>query len=212
MLILLMTIGCVSFTTPNKKILFVGDSITTIENNGVTIKSNYPYLIKKELQPKGVGVDVVAIGGKRTKWMLDNLIVKLKTNKYDRVYIYGGINDMFSAVSEKSALNNIQKMVDVVNKSGAEAFVIIGYDTKYFMDSNKLRTTDYVPTKLGLEVLKEKYIRFQNLIPTTIKNATIVKKFNIPSKLTMDGIHPTGRGQKIIANNIIETLNNLTNE
>ena len=208
LLILLITIGCISFTTPNKKILFVGDSITTIEHKGIVIKSNYPYLIKRELQPKGIGVDVVAIGGKRTKWMLDNLIVKLKTNKYDRVYIYGGINDMFSGVSEKAALNNIQKMVDVVNKSGSDAFVIVGYDAKYFMDSDKLRRTPYVPTKLGMIALKDKYIRYQNLIPITIKNATIIKKFNISSKLTKDGIHPTGRGQRIIATNILKTINN----
>ena len=203
-----MVMVCVSFTTPTKKILFVGDSITTIKQNGATIKSNYPYLIKRELQPKGIEVDVVAIGGKRTKWMLTNLIVKLKTNKYDRVYIYGGINDMFSGISEKAALNNIQRMVDAVNESGSKAFVIIGYDTKYFMDSNKLRTTPYVPTKLGMVALKDKYIRYQNLIPTTIKNATIIKKFNISSKLTVDGIHPTGRGQRIIANSILKTINN----
>lgn len=193
-------------TQPVGSVLFVGDSITAIEYNGKPITSTYPNIIKKELQSKGVKVDVVAQVGKKTDWMLENLIEKLKNNKYDRVYIYGGINDIFSGVSKQKALQNVQKIVDLIKSKGAEPFVIIGYDAKKFMDENKLKTTSYVPTKAGMIELKNKYIDYQNSINTTIKNATIIDKFNISSSLTSDAIHPTPSGQKIIANSLLEDL------
>jgi lysophospholipase L1-like esterase len=73
------------------------------------------------------------------------------------------------------------------------------------MDENKLKPTSYVPTKAGMVKLKNRYIDFQNSIPTTIKRATIVEKINIPSSMTADGIHPTPSGQKLIANRLLET-------
>lgn len=189
-----------------KSLLFVGDSITAIESGGKPVTSTYPNIIKKELEPKGVNVDVVAQVGKRTDWILANLTEKLKTNKYDRVYIYGGINDMFSGVSKQRALQNVQKMVDLIKSKGAEPFVIIGYDANRFMDENKLKPTKNVPTKAGIIQLKNKYVDYQNSIKTTIKNATIVDKFNIPSSMTVDAIHPTPSGQKIIANSLLKDL------
>jgi len=188
-----------------KSMLFVGDSITAIEYKGKPVTFTYPNLLKKELEPKGIKIDVVAEGGKRTDWILANLIEKLKTNKYDRVYIYGGINDMFSGVTKNKALQNIQKMVDLSIKSGAEPYVIVGYDAKKFMDENKLKTTKDVPTKAGIIEMKNKYIDFQNSIPSTITGATIIEKINIPSSMTEDGIHPTPSGQKIIADRLLET-------
>jgi len=188
-----------------KSMLFVGDSITAIDYKGQPVKTNYPYLLMQDLGKKGIKIDVLAEAGKTTGWQLANLIEKLKTNKYDRIYIYGGINDMFSGVSKTKALSNIQQMVDISKKNGADPYVIIGYDAQIFMDENKLKTTKDVPTKAGMVALKNKYIDFQNSIPTTITGAKIVKKFDIPSSMTVDGIHPTPSGQKIIADSLLET-------
>ena len=188
-----------------KSMLFVGDSITAIDYNGTPVTFTYPNLLKKELEPKGIKIDVLAKGGKRTDWLLSNLTEKLKTNKYDRIYIYGGVNDMFSAVTKDKALQNVQDMVDLSIKNGAEPYVIVGYDAEKFMDENKLKPTSYVPTKAGMVKLKNRYIDFQNSIPTTIKRATIVEKINIPSSMTADGVHPTPRGQKLIADRLLET-------
>jgi len=193
---------------PIGSVLFVGDSITAIEYNGKPVTNTYPNIIKQELTPKGVNIDVLAVSGKKTDWQLANLIDKLKNNKYDRVYVYGGINDIFSGVTKQKALQNVQKMVDLINSKEAEPFVIIGYDANKFMDENKLKTTSSVPTKAGMINLKNNYIDYQNSIKTTIKNANIVNKFNIPSSMTNDAIHPTSSGQKIIANTILKDLNN----
>lgn len=193
-------------TQPVGSVLFVGDSITAIEYNGKPITTTYPNIIKKELSSKGVKVDVLAVSGKSTDWQLANLTEKLKTNKYDRVYIYGGINDMFSGVSKNKALQNIQKMVDLIRSKGAEPFVITGYDANSFMDENKLKPTKNVPTKSGMIELKNKYIDYQNSIADTINNATIVGKFNIPSSMTNDAIHPTPSGQIIIGKSLLDGL------
>lgn len=187
-------------------ILFVGDSITAIDYNGQPVKTNYPYLIKLELEPQGKKVDVLAVSGKTTAWQLANLIEQLKDNKYDRIYIYGGINDMFSGVSKTKALSNLQQMVDLSKKNGADPYVIIGYDAQSFMDENKLKPTKDVPTQSGMIQLKNKYVDYQNSIPNTITGATIVDKFDIPSSMSVDGIHPTPSGQKIIANKLLEAL------
>ena len=188
-----------------KSMLFVGDSITAIDYDGKPVTFTYPNLLKKELEPKGIKIDVLAEGGKTTGWQLENLIQKLKTNKYDRIYIYGGINDMFSGISKEKALSNLQQMVDLSKKNGADPYVIIGYDAKTFMDENKLKPTSLVPTKAGMVALKNKYVDYQNSIPTTITGAKIVNKFDIPSSMTVDGIHPTPSGHKIIAKSLLET-------
>jgi len=191
---------------PMKNILFVGDSITAITYQGKPVTYTYPNVVKKELEPKGIKVDVLAIGGKRTSWMLSSLIEQLKNNSYDRVYIYGGINDMFSAVTIKEALNNIQQMVDLINSKGAEAYVIVGYDARVLMDENKLATTSNVPTKAGMIELKNRYIEFQDSIPNGIKNATIIPKANISSSYTSDAVHLSGKGSKIFGDYLLKYI------
>jgi lysophospholipase L1-like esterase len=188
-----------------KSMLFVGDSITAIEYKGNPVTTTYPNLLKKDLEAKGIKIDVIAEVGKRTDWMLANLIEKLKTNKYDRIYIYGGINDVFSGFNKSKALQNIKKMVEVSIKNGAEPYVIVGYDAEKFMDENKLKTTKLIPTKTGLIEMKNKYVDFQDSISSSIAKAKIIDKFNIPSSMTDDGIHPTPSGQKIIADRLLET-------
>jgi lysophospholipase L1-like esterase len=182
-------------------ILFVGDSITAAE-------FSYANLIKKEYPKKDI--QVLAKGGMRTSWMLANLKPVLNQKHYDRVYIWGGVNDMFSAVTIEQAINNIQQMVNMVNAQKGEAFVIIGYDTEIFMDKDKLQTTKYVPTKEGMYKLRERYIIFQNRLEKEIRNAKIIKKFNLNSSYTADAIHPNPSAHKIIKSIILKSLGDLS--
>jgi lysophospholipase L1-like esterase len=179
-----------------KKILFVGDSISTGS-------STYPAKIQK--QRSDLDIDVLSKGGMRTSWMLDNLKDKLASNKYDRVYIYGGVNDMFSSVKIDDALSNIQQMVNMINENGADAFVIQGYVIDGFMDLSKFSPSKYVPEVSGFIPLIERYREYQSRIPKTIKNAHFVKPINLGDR-TGDGIHPSGTGQQIIADEILKTI------
>lgn len=170
----------VSVVSP-KSILFVGDSITA----GVGF--SYSYLLKNQLTDKTV--DVLAKSSMQTSWMLSNLMNQLATKKYDRVYIWGGVNDVFSGRTPESALANVQSMVDLVNVNGGKAFVIVGYDSEKFM-------ANIASDKVAV---KNKYIAYQNLLKTNIRNATIVDEFPLDATMTTDSIHPNANAHKIIA-------------
>jgi lysophospholipase L1-like esterase len=178
-----------------KKILFLGDSITASE-------SSYANQIKQSL--KDLDITVKASVGKKTSWMLQSLIDLLKTNSYDRIYVYGGINDIFSGVSRNEALSNIQQIVDLGNSKGSDVFVIEGIDPKGFMDIEKMPLTQYISSKDQYLPLIDKYDDFQNNLKAT-KGAKLIKKFNINGE-TGDGIHPNSKGQQMIFNEIKSTL------
>lgn len=195
-----------------KKILFIGDSHTAIKKkNGTPLSYTYPAILKKELEPKGYTIDVLALGGMTTKWMLDNLPAQLKNNKYDRVYIYGGTNDASnSSIKLETALSNIQKMVDLSIENGADPFVIIGY--KVEGEQGKLMNWKIMSIKGTLLKKQEEWIpyieRYQKLqkdIPQTIKNANFIPTYDLQGK-TGDGIHASAEGQKVVADIIKQSL------
>jgi lysophospholipase L1-like esterase len=183
-------------------ILFVGDSITAIKTpTGEDVRWTYPVQVKK-LLPNAV-VDVLAIGAKQTSWMLESLPNQLATTKYNRVYIYGGINDIFSQIPMRMVLNNVQKMVDLVVATGAKAYVIIGYNTQN-MDYTKMPMTRYINSKTDYIPMIQKYKEYQEAIPTTIQNAKFIGIFDIGT--LGDGFHPTGAQPRQIANIIVNAL------
>ena len=185
-----------------EKILFVGDSISAIQTpTGEMVSWTYPAQVKKSL-PNAV-VDVLAIGGKQTSWMLESLPNQLATTKYNRVYIYGGTNDIFSQIPIKTVLSNVQKMVDLAISNGAKAYVIIGYSTQH-MDYTKMPATKYVPNTTDYIPMIENYKKYQESIPTTITNAKFIGLFNIG--VLSDGFHPSGAQARQIANIIINAL------
>lgn len=183
-----------------KKVLFVGDSITAIEFNGKPT-GTYPLIIRK--QNPSLIIDVLAVGGKTTKWMLENLPSKIG-NGYDRVYIYGGVNDAFSNANLDGVVANVQKMVDIVKSNGATPYVVLGYEPNGFMEYKKMPTTRYVGTKEGYIPLIARYKELQSKY-LNVKGAIFVPKFQLGSN-TSDGTHPNGKGQSIIANDIMNTF------
>lgn len=183
-------------STSKESILFVGDSITAGS-------FSYPMVISKKYT--NLLIDVLAVGGKTTGWMLENLSGQLQLKKYDKVYIYGGVNDSFNdSISTKTALSNVQKMVDLINNSGAKAVVIIGYNTDTATDYNKIPTTIYVKDKTLYIPMIEKYKKYQELLKTTIQNAEFIGKFEI-GKLS-DGLHPSSAQHSVIAKIVKEGL------
>ena len=189
----------------NKSILFVGDSISIDRSGNKPLNFTYTALIRDELKPKGIDVDVLAIGGKRTSWMLENLPKKLSNKKYNKVYIYGGTNDMFSSTTKQTAYNNIQKMVDLSIKNGAKPYVIIGYDARKTMTKEKLVPTKYVDTKDKMFKLAQRYFDFQDNMKSNIKNANIIDIIDIGTNAG-DGVHPNKTGHKKLRDAIIKTI------
>jgi lysophospholipase L1-like esterase len=194
-----------------KKILIVGDSQSAIKNaQGKNITYTYPNLLREKLKDKGVTIDVLALGGKTTAWMLENLPAQLKGNKYDRVIIYGGGNDTSNAsIPLDKTISNIQKMVDLSSENGADVFVNLGYKIE-----GNFGNINIMPVGRPANLLKKKedwipYVQkrkdLQKLIPTRITNATFIPVYDLESKTT-DGIHPTSAGHKIVAEKIYENI------
>lgn len=179
-------------------ILFVGDSITA------GVGYSYSYLIKNDLPNKQV--DILALGGMQTSWMLQNLPAQLAKSNYDRVYIYGGVNDIFSGVSKEQATANVQAMVDLINGSGAEAVVISGYDSEVFMTANNLKPTIYVTTVDGMLQMRDSYAAYQDYLQNNIQSAVVLPEFELDPSLNTDGIHPNAAAHKIIEQILLQDI------
>lgn len=191
-----------------KRILFVGDSQVAVQTEGGSpITYTYPNTLRS-LNPDKT-IDVTAIGGKRTEWMVGALNDKLKNNKYDRIYIHGGGNDTSSATPLTTTLNNIQSMVNAGNANGADVFVVLGYriegESGKFGNPYLMPLTQYVTTPQEWIPLIERRKELQRQIPSVIQNAHFVPIYDLQQQ-TNDGIHPTGAGHKIVAENIQKTL------
>jgi len=191
----------------------------------------YSALIRKHYLGKQV-VDVLAIGGKRMNdWMVPQLPGVLRKRKYDIVFIYGGINDAFAGQTVDQMTANLQTMVDMVNRTGGQPIVIQGYDAQVFMNSQykqdpkakvKLEEPDILVDKLlrahikyakskGVEptlnkakliAMRAEYIKYQQQIPTSLKNCLYVGMFPIETNPTLDGIHPGASQHKIWADTL----------
>lgn len=140
----------------------------------------------------------LAVGGKRTDWMLTTLERYLTTDSCDAVFIYGGANDAYSAVSNTAAVRNVQKMVDLCVNKGIPAYVVLGYDPM-IISYGRISPTKYVPTQTGMNALTTKYAQLQQMMKS-VKNAKIIPVWKNCSKIdSSDGLHLTANAQKRFA-------------
>ena len=192
--------------TPKRNILFVGDSITAAKD------FSYPYLIKK--RRGDLNIDVLAKSGMTTTWMLNNLRSHLfSTNKkYEKIYVFGGVNDAFTNLKSDTTISNLKSMVTLITNNGARPYIMLGIEPIGYMDYRKMPVTRWVKTKEAYIPLVENYKKLQALIllrsndrEKTLK-ATLVPKFNLQAIHTTDGTHPTAQGQLIISNQVEKTI------
>jgi lysophospholipase L1-like esterase len=195
-----------------KSILIIGDSQCAIKNaSGKNITYTYPNILKKKLQDS-ITIDVLALGGKTTSWMLLNLPDKLKQRHYDRVIIHGGGNDCSnSSIPLEVTFKNIQKIVDLSLESGSDVFINLGYKIE-----GRFGNIDILPVGRPSNLLQNKwqwlpYIEkrkdFQRLLPLQISGCNFIPVYDLVSN-TQDGIHPNSEGHKISATYILNSIKN----
>jgi hypothetical protein len=182
-------------STDSESILIIGDS------HSVDAGFTYSSLIKSKYSD----VKIAAVGGKRTSWMVEQLSQELSKKHYDKVIIWGGANDMFSNTSISSAISNIQKMVDMVNDQDGTAFVIVGFDQNIFSKKGKYKSTKYA-TSSEMDKMREKYIDFQEQLPSSISDATIIPSFDIDNSHTSDNMHGNSSAHRQAFQTITEYL------
>ena len=97
-------------------------------------------------------------------------------------------------------------MVDMSKDNGADVFVNLGYKVQGDFGNYKLMPlTPYLDKKEDWIPYVEKRKELQKLIPDKIKNSEFIPTYDLQSK-TLDGIHPTAAGHKIVAEKIYESI------
>lgn len=164
--------------------LFIGDSHTSNH------KSGWQTIVSKKT---GMRMKNVSVSGKTTYWMLEMGVYTIKPN-INYCFIYGGANDMYSSITPEEAVNNIQGIIRICIGNGVSPIVLTGFDPKNTNTPNK----NYIP----------KYIKFQKLLLTTIKDATVIDTRVVLKSDCWDGLcHMTPLGHKKIAEKVILDMN-----
>lgn len=172
-----------------KKIVFIGDSLTAGKGWG------WQSVMAKIYGFKEVNL---AVGGKRTGWMLEVLQRYFMSDTCDMVFIYGGANDAYSAIPNSTAVSNVQKMVDLCISKSVIPIVVLGYDPMK-VSFGRVPPTIYVKTQTGMNELTQKYAQLQ-IAMKSIKNAKIIPVWTNCSKIdASDGLHLTSDAQKRFA-------------
>lgn len=178
----------------NKKILFFGDSLTA--GYGLEVSQAFPAVIQEKIDSLGLDYTVINAGlsgetttsGKnRLEWVLEDDI--------DIIIIELGANDGLRGVPLTETESNLQSMVHTVQSKLPDAKIILAgmkippnmgpeYTSKFESIFPELATSENI-----------------KLIPFLLNNVA-----GIPELNQGDGIHPTVKGQKLVAENVWKVL------
>ncbi|MEY8781018.1 arylesterase [Allomuricauda sp. XS_ASV26] len=178
----------------DKKILFFGDSLTA--GYGLEMGQAFPTLIQQKIDSldldyavinAGLSGETTASGKNRLEWVLEENI--------DIVIIELGANDGLRGIPLSETESNLKSMVDTVRETLPNARIILAGMK--------------IPPNMGPEYTKEFEEIFPKLasseeiylIPFLLENVA-----GIPHLNQSDGIHPTIKGQKLVAENVWKVL------
>ena len=177
-----------------KRILVLGDSIS----EGFQLKPSeaYPMLLAKKLRDAGLNLEVInasATGG-TTAGGLERLPTHLK-RKIDIFILELGINDAFRGIPVDQIQKNLQQIIDKVKARNPEVRIVIAA-----MQLPNYAADDYVSAfgKMFTDLAAKNGAA---LVPYLLDGVAGDPALTLP-----DGIHPNAAGQKILAENVWQTL------
>jgi acyl-CoA thioesterase-1 len=191
----LAALGVLIGAAPQTRIvLFLGDSITA--GYGLEPSHAYPALIQARIDAKrwkfkavnaGQSGDTSAGGLNRLSWLLKNRI--------DVLVLELGANDGLRGLPVETTKKNLQAIIDGTKAKYPEAKIILAGMK--------------VPPNMGKDYGKQFESIFPALaksnkaalIPFVLEGVGGVRELNLP-----DGIHPTAKGQEIVAANVWKVL------
>ncbi len=175
-------------------ILFFGTSLTA--GMGLDPNNAYPGVIQKKLDSldlpyqvvnAGLSGETTASGRNRIGWVLNQEV--------DIFVLELGANDGLRGVPLDETRKNLQAIIDTIRSKNPETKIILA--------------GMQIPPNLGQEYTSE----FRNIFPELAKKNKIrLIPFLLenvagnPELNQQDGIHPTKKGQKILAKNVWEVL------
>jgi acyl-CoA thioesterase-1 len=178
----------------SRVILFFGTSLTA--GMGLDPNDAYPAVIQEKLDSldlpyqvvnAGLSGETTASGRNRIGWVLNQEV--------DIFVLELGANDGLRGVPLDETRKNLQAIIDTIRSKNAETKIILA--------------GMQIPPNMGQEYTSE----FRNIFPElSKKNNTRLIPFLLenvggnPELNQQDGIHPTAKGQKILAENVWEIL------
>lgn len=175
-------------------ILFLGDSITA--GNGLDLSQAFPALIQQKIDAKGWRFKAVNAGqsGDTSAGALDRLNWLLKNPVQVLVLELGG-NDGLRGLPVETTRKNLQLIIDRTKEKYPSAKIVIAGMK--------------VPPNMGREYGDKFEATYADLarknkaalIPFVLEGVGGVPALNLP-----DGIHPTAKGQEIVAATVWKTL------
>jgi lysophospholipase L1-like esterase len=172
-------------------LLFIGDSYTDNPNS---------YADQLKAMLPNANITKIAKVGQKTDWMLSNASKEIQSEKYDAVFILGGINDIYARNSIAVAENSLQTMYNQVKQTPAKLIGISIASTDYYppYDATKGRLTDELNTWIRNNRSLDYFIDMNSLLKKNGKQN--LDLFN-PDKL-----HPTPYAQKLLASEIKQKM------
>lgn len=178
----------------SKTIIFFGNSLTA--GMGLDPNEAFPALIQDKLDSlqldfkvinAGLSGETTASGKNRLNWVLNQ--------KVDVFVLELGANDGLRGIPLTETRSNLQSIIDtVLQKNPMTKIILAGMQIPPNM--GKAYTTEF--RSIFPELAKKNKAA---LIPFLLRDVA-----GIPALNQEDGIHPTEEGQKIVANNVWEIL------
>ena len=181
----------------NKVILFFGDSLTA--GYGLDPEEAFPAVIQDRLDSlqldytvvnAGLSGETTAGGKNRLSWVLNQ--------KIDVFVLELGANDGLRGIPLQETRTNLQSIIDAVREKNPNTKIIMA---GMQIPPNKGPDYTYEFRKIFPELAEKNDLY---LIPFLLDGVAGIPELNLG-----DGIHPTVEGQKIVANNVWEVLEDI---
>ncbi len=179
-----------------KNILFFGDSLTAGYGLEDELGMAYPQIIQDKIDSldlsyriinAGLSGETTATGANRIGWVLKQHV--------DIFVLELGGNDALRGIEPSETQKNLQKILDKVEEKYPDAKVVLaGMEAPPSM--GKRYTTEFRAIFKNLTVKNE-----VTLIPFLLEKVGGIAKYNQP-----DGIHPTEKGHRLVAETVWEYL------
>lgn len=207
------------------KNLFIGDSITSGENNhGISYTDYIPFSEKIGISGTTIGeYSLYPVDGKSLLSIIPQNIDKIK--EAENIFLEYGINDVSSIsvgnVRPTQVLIAFNKAMDWIKQINPEAnlYFLIGYKCllSLALHNYKYLRCDYMKYYWDKDCIDAKdwanvYVEFLNKVVSPRDDIKIIDMYKNDKEyrdnLDEDDLHPNDNGYRIIANNIQEEIYN----
>jgi hypothetical protein len=195
--------GTKSVASPLGKVNPTNASMLVTGHSGNIGAGSWNEIIAKKYNMKRINL---AVGGKQTNTdlkVVSNWFSNPSVKSPNIVFIYSGLNDIWSGRSVDWVASNQQAIIDLVRSRGAKkVYFILGYDGAKVNNNISLGGFPRGTTNEMIQGYVKKFANYQSQIQSKLKNvdAFVPVIENITRSDSYDGLHLNSNGSKKFAN------------